>query len=498
MSTDHDRSRLVGLLLFSTMATYVLIALGTAASTTGAAESCTTWPGCDSAWTIGPVTDGLALYVGHRLAALIAGLALVWTAWTAVRTGVDRVTGAAIGLAALLFPVQVAIGATLVGQGSNTARTVHLLLAMTIFAGLLVALVRTLEAGSPRDGRANDPSAVAATTENRDPGAVTTDPDATIDAATSAGTESSSEPATGSAGSTSWFERVHRRAWAYVSLTKPRLMWLLCLVAVAGMALASTAGHAVHLGTAVATLAGGVLAIGAAGAFNQVYERDRDERMQRTDDRALVGDRVRARNAYAFVGFLTLASMVVLVTWVNGLAAILTLVAIVYYAIGYTVVLKPHTKWNTVLGGGAGAIPALIGWAAVTGGLDWPAVVLALVIFCWTPAHFYSLAIAYREDYARGGFPMLPVVAGDLIARRHIVGYLGATMLAVSLLGWIAGLGLFYAIASVAFGALFLRSVRRQYADPTTARALRSFYVSNAYLGVVLLAIVVESALAAA
>ena len=487
MTLDSRRLRFVGLLVVATVATYVLIVLGTLVSTTG----------------------GVIAHWAHGFAALGAGLALIATAVVARRVGVDRPTTAGIGAALVLFPVQAAIGATLVVTPSGTLAAVHLILAMGIFAGLLVALGRTLEiVARAREEETLDRLAGLANPDDGPDGRVLTadKPMTKPTSAKSIGSiespiERSSEgstgttPATDDDGSRGIVDRLPEPIGSYVSLTKPRLMWLLCLVAVAGMGLAATTGATIDPGTAVATLLGGVLAIGAAGAVNQVYERDRDERMARTDGRPTVDDRVPAWKGYAFAAALVVLATGVLLVWVNVLATLLTLAAVVYYAVLYTMVLKPRTVWNTVLGGGAGALPALIGYAAVTGGVDLSALVLAGVIFLWTPAHFYSLAIAYREDYARGGFPMLPVVAGDLVARRHVLGYLGATMLAVTALGWIAGLGPVYALVSIALGVVFLRSVVRQYTEPTTDAALRSFYVSNGYLGILLLAIVVESGL---
>ena len=487
MTLDSRRLRFVGLLVVATVATYVLIVLGTLVSTTG----------------------GALAHWAHGFAALGAGLALIATAVVARRVGVDRPTTAGIGAALVLFPVQAAIGATLVVTPSGTLAAVHLILAMGIFAGLLVALGRTLEiVARAREEETLDRLAGLANPDDGPDGRVLTadKPMTKPTSAKSVGSiespiERSSEgstgttPATDDDGSRGIVDRLPEPIGSYVSLTKPRLMWLLCLVAVAGMGLAATTGATIDPGTAVATLLGGVLAIGAAGAVNQVYERDRDERMARTDGRPTVDDRVPAWKGYAFAAALVVLATGVLLVWVNVLATLLTLAAVVYYAVLYTMVLKPRTVWNTVLGGGAGALPALIGYAAVTGGVDLSALVLAGVIFLWTPAHFYSLAIAYREDYARGGFPMLPVVAGDLVARRHVLGYLGATMLAVTALGWIAGLGPVYAIVSIALGVVFLRSVVRQFTEPTTDAALRSFYVSNGYLGAILLAIVVESGL---
>ncbi|WP_290811010.1 heme o synthase [Halovivax sp.] len=504
-----DRTRFAVLLVAATVATYLLIALGTAVSTTGSAGSCTTWPSCESGWALGPVTGDALLFWSHRAAALVAGVLLVATAFAARRLDVDGYTRAGIATALVLYPIQVGVGAALVVRESALAGTVHLALAMVIFAALLVPLVRNLEvltderqAIDAGGARAPDPAPVGA---DAGPESATADP---VDVESATGSlpsdpvdaDGAPEPADepepierpdGRAA------RLRQTAGAYLALTKPRLMWLLCLVALAGIGLATVTGATVSLGTVVATLLGGVLAIGASGTFNHVYERDRDRKMQRTSDRPLVHQLVPVRNAVAFGAGLVAASAAVMLVWVNVLATVLTMAAIAYYVLLYTVLLKPTTSWNTVLGGGAGALPALIGWAAVTGDVGLPAIALAAVIFLWTPAHFYSLAIAYKDDYARGGFPMFPVVAGERRARRHIVGYLGATLLAASFLGWVAGLGWFYALVSVVLGVVFLRSVVRQYLEPTTERALRSFYVSNYYLGAILVAIVVETGLAA-
>ncbi|QLG47651.1 heme o synthase [Natrinema halophilum] len=477
MNTELTRRRFSDLLAATTIAAYVLVALGTAVSTTGSAASCTTWPGCGTDSTIGPFSGELLLFWGHRVAALVTGLLVTAAALAGWQIDLDRRVGVLIGCAVVLFPVQVALGAALVVGGSSTVTGLHLVLAMVIFACLLVALVLTLEDGARDDSRQVD------SIEPASPVSEAVEPVET-------GSERSVVEPQRPRGLVA---RVRQTAGAYLTLTKPRLMWLLCLVAVAGMGLATLTGASLEPSTAVATLVGGVLAIGASGTFNHVYERDRDRRMNRTADRPLVHDLVPARNALAFGVGLTVASGAVLVTWVNGLAAALTLVAIAYYAALYTIVLKPNTTWNTVLGGGAGALPAVIGWVAVTGSVGAPAIGLAAVIFLWTPAHFYSLAIAYREDYARGGFPMFPVVEGVLAARRHVAFYLGATLLSASVLGWLAGLGWVYAVTSITLGAVFLRSVIRQYRRPTDDVALRSFYVSNYYLGAILVAIILET-----
>ena len=198
-------------------------------------------------------------------------------------------------------------------------------------------------------------------------------------------------------------------------------------------------------------------------------------------------------NALTFGGLLTVVSLGLFWT-VNPLTAALGLVAIVFYSVVYTLILKPNTVQNTVIGGAAGALPALIGWAAVTGEVGGGGLLLALVIFLWTPAHFYNLALAYKDDYERGGFPMMPVVRGETTTRRHIVWYLGATLVAAVALAAVAEpLGVLYAVVGVSVGALFLWMVVRLHYEQTEAAAFRAFHASNAYLGLLLFAVVFDA-----
>jgi protoheme IX farnesyltransferase len=267
-------------------------------------------------------------------------------------------------------------------------------------------------------------------------------------------------------------------------------MWLLCLVAGAAMALAG--GPGLTLGTVAATLGGGALSIGASGTFNHVLERDVDRRMNRTSDRPLALDLVPVRNAVAF-GLLLAAVSIALFASVNLLAAALGLAAILFYSVVYTLLLKPNTVQNTVIGGAAGALPALIGWVAVTGEIGLGGVALAAVVFLWTPAHFYNLALAYKDDYERGGFPLLPVVSGEATTRKHIVYYLGATLVAAVALAVFAGLGPLFAATTVTLGAVFLYAVVRLHRERDRTAAMRAFHASNAYLGCLLVAVVVDA-----
>lgn len=344
---------------------------------------------------------------------------------------------------------------------------------MGIFSGLLVALLWQLESESA-------PSVAVTETEPAAPAG---------DLVT---TEQASSPAHERSNGGADLGQMSR-VRAYVALTKPKLMWLLCLVALASMGLA--AGTSLDPGTAVATLTGGVLSIGASGTFNNVLERDVDRHMDRTADRPVVQGQISPRRATAFGLLLAAASVGVFVVFVNALAAALGLLAILFYSVVYTLVLKPHTTQNIVIGGVVGAFPALIGWAAVENTVGMPAIILGTVIFLWTPAHFYNLALAYREDYAAAGFPMLPVVRGEATTRRHILLYLGATLLGAVALGATTRLDWLYAVTIVLVGGVFLWATVRLFRERTEQAAFRTFHASNAYLGGLLIAILVDTLL---
>jgi len=468
------------LLAASTMGVYLLVIAGATASIADAVAACSTWPTC----SIPSVSSEPALLIawGHRLLAAAVGLLVVGTVVAALRRGVRRRVAVALLAALALFPVQIALGAVVVTVGpTELLRTAHLLVGMGIFTSLTVALALTLETAY---GEADD--------------APVTDPDQLGEDVPSAGLPEDVFGGDDDASGTDDLPplSVTERLRLYARLTKPRLMWLLCLVAAAAMALAAdtTAGLTLSPRTVALTLGGGVLAIGASGTYNHVLERDVDRRMDRTADRPLATHRIPAGNALAFGVVLTALSVGVFLQ-VNALAAALGFAAILFYSVVYTLVLKPNTVQNTVIGGFAGALPALIGWAAVTGSIGLPGVVLAGVIFLWTPAHFYNLALAYKEDYADGGFPMLPVVRGETETRKHILWYLAATFLAASTLVALTNLGWVYAAATTLVGGVFLWAVLRLHRERTDAAAFRAFHASNAYLGTLLVAVVVDALL---
>ncbi|WP_312909444.1 heme o synthase [Natronosalvus caseinilyticus] len=457
----ETRSRFAGLLAATAVGVYLLVIVGATTSLTNAVTACTSWPVC------APPTDPLsqtelAIAWGHRIAAVFVGLLLIGTTLVAAIGDATRRVRCALYAAVALYPIQVAVGALTATMGPQALIPgLHLTIGVAIFAFVVLALAWDLEVTTgSNDDRMEPPEPID--TGDAPPRQL---PDGGL-------------------------ARARLTAYAYFKMMKPRLMWLLCLVAAAGMALA--AGPDLEASTIVATLGGGVLAIGASGTFNHVLERDIDKQMSRTADRPLATDLIPVRNALLFGLFLTAASMTVFLS-INALAAALGLVAILFYSVVYTLLLKPNTVQNTVIGGFAGALPALIGWAAVTNEIGVPALALAGLIFLWTPAHFYNLALAYQDDYARGGFPMMPVVRGETVTRKHILYYIGATLVGAVALVWLTNLGALYSVTVVCFGGLFLWFAVDLHFEQTERAAFRAFHASNAFLGAVLVAILVDA-----
>lgn len=284
------------------------------------------------------------------------------------------------------------------------------------------------------------------------------------------------------------------RVRAHVALTKPRIIELLLATAVPTLFLA--ANGLPELSTALAVLLGGAAAAGAANTFNSVYEADIDAVMPRTHDRPVALGVVRPRAALVQGAVLTVASCLILLVMTTALAALLALLAIVLYAVGYTMVLKRRTAQNIVWGGAAGCMPVLIAWAAVTGSLSWTPVLLFLIVFWWTPPHYWPLAIKYREEYRQAGIPMLPVVASDRTVSRQILIY-GWAMVATSLLLVpVAGMSALYTGGAIVLGAGFLAVSYRLRSAVGTARlekaAMRLFHGSITYLALLFLLVGVD------
>ena len=286
------------------------------------------------------------------------------------------------------------------------------------------------------------------------------------------------------------------RLAAHVALTKPRIVELLLVTAVPTMFLA--AGGFPTLQATIAVLIGGALAAMGANTLNSVYDRDIDAVMHRTDKRPAAMGIVSVR-AGLFQGFLlSIASAFFLAWWTNYLAAVLALVAIAAYAVGYTMWLKRRTAQNIVWGGAAGCMPVLIAWSAVTGSLTLTPMVLFLIVFFWTPPHYWPLAMKYKDDYERAGIPMLPVLKTSVQVTNSILRYSWVMVLVSLALLPSARMGPVYYVAAIILGGLFLfeayrlRSAARNSDENLLTIAMRLFHYSITYLALLFLAVAVD------
>ena len=275
---------------------------------------------------------------------------------------------------------------------------------------------------------------------------------------------------------------------AYVALTKPRIIELLLITTVPSMVLA--AGGWPGWGPVIATLVGGSLSAGGANAINNWFDRDIDELMRRTRRRPLPRHRIEPEAALRFGIGLGIAGFVWLWAATTLLAALLSTAALLFYVFVYTAGLTRRTVQNIVIGGAAGAAPALVGWAAVDGELALPAWILFAVVFYWTPPHFWALAIRYEDDYAAAAVPMLPVVRGTEATTRSIVLYSGTMVLVSLALVPVAEMGWVYLLTAIAMGAWFMVEALRVRRDP--ARAMKLFTSSTVYLAVLFGSVVVD------
>lgn len=283
-----------------------------------------------------------------------------------------------------------------------------------------------------------------------------------------------------------------RAGWRdYLALTKPRIIELLLVTTVPVMFAA--AGGWVSLRTLAATVVGGALAAAGANVLNCALDHDIDIHMSRTAHRATATGLVSPQRAAWFGAALAASSIAVLTALVNALSAWLALAAIASYVVGYTLLLKRRTPANIVWGGVAGCFPVLIGWSAVTGSLSWAAVALFLVVFFWTPPHYWPLSLKYRDDYAHAGVPMLGAVATPERVCSRIVAYTWVTVAVSGAYFFLARAGVVYALACVLAGGWFLaEAYRMQRSSSKVDAAMRLFHVSISYLTVIFLAVGID------
>jgi protoheme IX farnesyltransferase len=276
----------------------------------------------------------------------------------------------------------------------------------------------------------------------------------------------------------------------YVVLTKPRIIEQLLVITVPTMIVAERGLPSLWL--IVATVLGGTLAAGGANAINMVVDRDIDKIMARTKDRPLASGRLSPRAALTFAIAIEVAAFAFLWAAVNPLSAVLAVAACLFYVFVYTLWLKRSSSSNIVIGGAAGAVPVLVGWSAVTNSLDWPPVVLFAVIFCWTPPHFWALAIRYRDDYARAEVPMLPVVSSLRTTALRIFLYTLLLWAITLLFAPVADMGAIYMASALVLGAIFTGLTVRLVRDNSAQVAMRVFTWSITYITLLFAAIAVD------
>ncbi|MFT3798841.1 heme o synthase [Microbacterium sp.] len=280
---------------------------------------------------------------------------------------------------------------------------------------------------------------------------------------------------------------------AYIMLTKPRVMELLLVTTVPVMILAQSGMPDLWL--VLATVVGGAMSAGSAATFNMYLDRDIDAHMHRTENRPLVTGEVSPRGALVFAWTLAAASTVWLWLTTNGLAAVLSVVAIFFYVVIYTIILKRRTEQNIVWGGIAGCFPVLIGWAAVTGSLTWTPFILFLLVFLWTPPHYWPLSMKYKGDYQEADVPMLGATRDGIQVGLQVILYAWATVASSLLLVPVAGMGLVYAVSAVVFGGWFIVESHVLYSRAARGeqiRPMRVFHASITYLTLLFLAIAID------
>ena len=439
----------------------VILLTGTYIVGSGASAVCTSWPLCTSDWL---PNFGLQWeHMAHRLIAGLGGLYIIVAALKARRyKGQSRaLAGMGMGAAALVVAQVLAGAANPWFRFVPAAQIIHLSLASALW-GHLIAM------------------AVVAARLKFEPGEEAAAPDRGGGDASEAGASSAS-------GS------LRTVISDYVALTKPKVMSLLLVTAFGGMVLA--AEGLPGAGLIATVILGGALASGGASALNHWLDRDIDRLMARTATRPVASERVSGRQALVFGLILNVLAFALLWWGANLLAALLAMGGSVFYVLVYTKWLKRTTTQNIVIGGAAGAVPPLVGWAAVTGGLDLPAFYLFAIIFFWTPPHFWALALLIRRDYAEAGVPMLPVVAGEESTRRHILLYTLALMMLTILL-YLAtdSLGLVYLTSAIVLGLGFVVYALRLFRQTGPRAAAPIYRYSLLYLALLFAVIMGDGA----
>ncbi len=425
------------LALFTLLAVFLLFAGGRLVALNGSNEACPTWPVC--------FPTGLACWAQmfHRVSAGLSSflvLVLLFEAWRTQRD--HRLLLPLTTVSVVLFFAQAFVGALQVAGGFPVMlQVLHSLTALVLWLSLAVLVIA---AGFyAKDTVAFPPL------------------------------------------------NVRQRLKDFLTLTKPVIVLLLLVTTFAGM----VAGGKVWPSFSLAfwTLLGGAFAAGGSGAVNQYIDRDLDKNMQRTAKRPLAAGRMTPAEGLSFGLALCIASFYIMAGFVNLLAAFLSLAGIFYYVFLYSVWLKKATVQNIVIGGGAGAIPPLVGWAAATGRIDIPAMILFLIVFMWTPPHFWALAIVRRKDYEHAGVPMLPVIRGEQETRKQVLIYTIALVAVTFLLPLFKYTGVVYLVSAAVLGGLLLYFAWRVYRVEGNKVAWTMYRYSSMYLMFLFVALMIDA-----
>lgn len=428
-------------------AMFFLLVSGVIIANSKSATACSGWPLCDS--NLLSLTPAGWLNLGHRLMVLGTGVlvvSLVLRAWRSQRTQTPILVSTTA--MAVLFFSQALLGAKMVAGYPAYLLGLHEATAVAAWAAITVQIVTVGLAGrTTQDERAEAAEIRGRKGMVRD----------------------------------------------LLMLTKPVVVALLLVTTYAGMVIGAQAWPTLAL--TFWTLLGGFMAAGGSGAINQYIDREDDNKMQRTQRRPIPSGRLTPGEGLAFGVGMALASFYLMVAMVNFLAALLSLAGIVYYVLLYSIFLKKTTVQNIVIGGGAGAIPPLVGWAAATGSLNIPSLFLFAVIFMWTPPHFWALALVRRKDYARAGVPMLPVIRGEVETRRQIFMYT-LELVGLTLFLPLFGLGgSIYLIGAVLLGAWLMMTAWKVWRQGGNRLAWKMYRYSSMYLAFLFVVLMVDALL---
>ncbi|GAC1344099.1 MAG: heme o synthase [Ktedonobacteraceae bacterium] len=458
-STEHPEKtrKFARLAMTNALLVYGLMLSGSYVVGSGASLACTGWPLCTApAWAVQYHLADINVF--HRLIATFVGLVLIWTLVSAWRRRKVAPAQAWLALAAaMLFVAQSVVGGLIVLLDKPAfVAGLHLALATAVWGCLVVlaALAANQLRAAPQEQGIDAVEAAAEVGTKNEQGAI------------------------------------RQTISNYVDLMKPHVTVLLLGTTAAAMSIAYRGLP--PLGLVCATLLGGAMAAGSANCINCYIDRDIDQIMGRTQRRSLPSGRVQPRQALIFGIALGIGAFLVLTAFVNLLSATLACSAILFYVFVYTLGLKRTSAQNIVIGGAAGAVPVLVGWAAVTNTITLPAIWLFAIIFYWTPPHFWALSLLIQKDYEKARIPMLPVVMGERETRKQILLY-SLMLLAVTLvLFGMGAMGYFYLAAAVVLGGILIYMAIRLLREQTKSWAKTLFWYSNCYLAMIFAAMVID------